>query len=64
MSGRPSFEGFSRGFLMFDSETTTLLRTVLDEVCEQVSLYEHGTTAHAASKLLEAAAQGEPTSIR
>ncbi len=44
---------------MFDSQTTALLRTVLDEVCENVSRYESGARAHVASKLLEAAGMGE-----
>ena len=46
---------------MFDSETTALLRAVLDEVCIEVSRYENGTRAHVASKLLEAARRGEQT---
>ena len=44
---------------MFDSETTALLRAVLNEVCENVSKYETGARAHVASKLLEAAMRGE-----
>lgn len=44
---------------MFDVETTALLRAVLDEVCESVSRYETGARAHVASKLLEAATNGE-----
>ena len=44
---------------MFDSETTALLRAVLNEVCENVSKYETGARAHVASKLLEAATRGE-----
>ena len=43
---------------MFDIETTALLRAV-DEVCEHVSRYETGARAHVASKLLEAATNGE-----
>ena len=43
---------------MFDSETTALLRAVLDEVCIEVSRYENGTRAHVAAKLLEAARRG------
>jgi len=44
---------------MFDSETTALLRAVLDEVCESVSRHETGARAHVASKILEAATKGE-----
>jgi hypothetical protein len=44
---------------MFDTETTALLRAVLNEVCENVSYYETGTRAHVASKILEAARRGE-----
>jgi hypothetical protein len=44
---------------MFDSETTALLRAVLDEVCEKVSRYDTGARAHVASKILEAATKGE-----
>jgi len=40
---------------MFNSQTTALLRAVLDEVCEN----ESGARAHVASKLLEAARMGE-----
>jgi hypothetical protein len=50
------------GHPMFDAVTTTLLRAVLDEVCENVSRYETGARAHVASKLLEAATHSE-TSI-
>jgi hypothetical protein len=44
---------------MFDAETTALLRTVLDEVCESVSCYETSARTHVASKILEAASKGE-----
>jgi hypothetical protein len=44
---------------MSDAETTALLRAVLDEVCENVSQYETGARAHVASKILEAATNGE-----
>lgn len=44
---------------MFDSATTALLRTILDEVCENVSRNETGTRAHVASKILEAATRGD-----
>ena len=46
---------------MFGPETTALLRSVLDEVCEQVGRYENGTRAHVASKLLEVAIMGQLT---
>lgn len=46
---------------MFDAETTALLRSVLDEVCEQVSRSENGLCVHVASKLLEAAVNGGTT---
>ena len=44
---------------MFDIETTALLRAVLDEVCEDVSRHETGARAYVASKLREAATNGE-----
>lgn len=44
---------------MFDAETTTLLRMVLNEVCENVSHHETGTRAHVASMILEAPRRGE-----
>jgi hypothetical protein len=44
---------------MFDAEITALLRAVLDEVCENVSRYQTGARAHVASKILEAATNGE-----
>lgn len=43
---------------MFDTATTALLRTVLDEVCADVSRYETGARTHVASTILEAARQG------
>jgi hypothetical protein len=46
---------------MFDAETTALLRTVLDEVCDGISRYETGVRAHVASQILETARQGELT---
>jgi hypothetical protein len=46
---------------MFDRETTALLRSVLDEVCEQVNSYENGIRAHVASALLKAATNGGRT---
>lgn len=46
---------------MLSAETTALLRSILDEVCEEIGKHENGTRAHVASKLLEAAARGEQT---
>lgn len=46
---------------MFDSETTAILRAILDEVCQSVSRFETGTRTHVASMILEAARQGETT---
>ncbi|MBB4371934.1 hypothetical protein GGD63_004735 [Bradyrhizobium sp. cir1] len=45
----------------FDTATTTLLRAILDEVCESISRHETGVRAHVASKILEAATKGEKT---
>ena len=44
---------------MFDAATTALLRSVLDEVCRNVATGETGMRTHVASKILEAARQGE-----
>lgn len=44
---------------MLDIETTTLLRSIHAEVCENVSRYEIYTRTHVASKLLESASSGE-----
>ena len=49
---------------MFDSVTTALLRAVLDEVCENVSRGETGARAHVASKILEAATNGDTSPDR
>ena len=51
---------------MFDSATAAVLRAVLDEVCEHVSGHEIGVRTHVASKILEAATQGEtsPDSLK
>jgi hypothetical protein len=49
------------GVSMFSPETTALLRSVLDEVCEQVGRYENGTRAYVASRLLEVATRGGQT---
>jgi urease gamma subunit len=46
---------------MFGSETTALLRAVLDEVCEQVGRHENGTRTHVAARLLQAARDGSRT---
>lgn len=46
---------------MFDSETTAILRAILDDVCQSVSRFETGTRTHVASRILEAARQGETT---
>lgn len=48
--------------LMFASETTALLRAVLNEVCRELPADETGTRTHVASRILEAASRGE-TSI-
>jgi len=48
-------------WLISGTETTDLLRGVLNEVCEAVGRYENGTRTHVASKLLGAAAQGPRT---
>lgn len=44
---------------MFSAETTALLRAVLEEVCENIPLNETGARTQVASKILEAAAQGQ-----
>jgi len=44
---------------MFDTAITALLRAVLDEVCDSVSLREIGARTRVASKILEAATRGE-----
>jgi hypothetical protein len=44
---------------MFNSETTALLRSVLDEVCAGISIHETATKALVASKILESASKGE-----
>ena len=43
---------------MPDPETAALLRTVLDELCVQVPLFDAGTRTNVASRLLEATKQG------
>ncbi|MGY3591923.1 hypothetical protein ACVIGB_008496 [Bradyrhizobium sp. USDA 4341] len=49
---------------MLDAVTTALLRAILDEVCQGVPLRDTGIRAHVASKILEAASQGERTRER
>jgi hypothetical protein len=49
---------------MFDAVTTALLRSILDEICDGVSLQETGVRTHVASKILEAAASGERSAER
>ncbi|WP_247447192.1 hypothetical protein [Bradyrhizobium sp. 197] len=49
---------------MLDATTTTLLRAVLEEVCDNLPRSETGTRAHVASKILEAANKGEITAER
>lgn len=44
---------------MFDSVMTALLSAVLEEVCENIPINETGARTHVASKILEAAAQGQ-----
>jgi hypothetical protein len=43
---------------MPDIETAALLRSVLDELCAQVPLFDTATRTSVASRLLEAARQG------
>lgn len=44
---------------MFDAETAALLRAVHEEVCVNLPQYETRTRTHVASKILEAASNGE-----
>lgn len=46
---------------MFDQETTAVLRSVLDEVCDHVGKYESGIRTYVASALLAAATDGPRT---
>lgn len=55
---------FLWGSPMFDPATTALLRAVLDEVCEDVSRYETGARTHVASRILEAATNGDTSPER
>jgi hypothetical protein len=44
---------------MFNAETTARLRAVFEEVCAAVPRYETAARAYVASKMLEAATNGE-----
>jgi hypothetical protein len=44
---------------MFTVETTALLRAVLEEVCKNIPVNETGARTYVASKILEAAAEGQ-----
>ncbi|WP_375762544.1 hypothetical protein ACE10W_05005 [Bradyrhizobium sp. B025] len=44
---------------MFDPATTAILRVVFDEVCEDVSRYDTAARTHVASRILEAATNGD-----
>ncbi|MDA9463178.1 hypothetical protein [Bradyrhizobium sp. CCBAU 53415] len=44
---------------MFDPATTALLRAVLDDVCADISRFETGARVRVASRILEAAANGD-----
>jgi hypothetical protein len=49
---------------MFNPATTTLLRAVFDEVCEDVSRNETASRTHVASRILEAATNGDTSPER
>ena len=49
---------------MFDPVTTALLRAVFDEVCEDVSRYETEARTQVASRILEAATNGDSSPER
>lgn len=49
---------------MFDSATTALLRTVLNDVWEDVSRSGSGTRGDVASRILEAATKGDTSPDR
>jgi len=55
---------FLWGSPMFDPATTALLCAVLDEVCEDISRYETGARTHVASRILEAATNGDTSPER
>ena len=44
---------------MFNAETTALLRAVLEEVCKNIPVSETGARTFVASKIFEAAAEGQ-----
>jgi len=44
---------------MFSPDVTALLRSVLDEVCAEVSIHETAKKALVAAKILESASKGE-----
>ncbi|MBR0915430.1 hypothetical protein [Bradyrhizobium japonicum] len=49
---------------MFDPATTAPLRAVFDEVCEDVSRFETGARTNVASRILEAATNGDTSPER
>ncbi|MGL9622345.1 hypothetical protein QRQ56_30630 [Bradyrhizobium sp. U531] len=49
---------------MFDPATNTLLRAAFDEVCEDVSRHETAARTHVASRILEAATDGDTSPER
>lgn len=49
---------------MFDPGTTALLRSILNETCDGISLHETGVRTHVASQVLEAAKRGEISADR
>ena len=49
---------------MFDPATTALLRAVFDEVSEDVSRHETAARTHVASRILEAATNGDSSPER
>ncbi|MBB4423914.1 hypothetical protein GGD66_002458 [Bradyrhizobium sp. CIR48] len=49
---------------MLDAATAALVRSVLDDVCKNLSPYATGIRAHVASRILEAASNGERTRDR
>lgn len=42
---------------MFNEETRTVLRAILDEVCEGVGMYQNAARAHVAARIFSAAWQ-------
>ncbi|OSJ13506.1 hypothetical protein BST63_16250 [Bradyrhizobium canariense] len=49
---------------MLDARTAALVRSVLDEVCKSLPPCATGVRAHVASKILEAASNGESSKER